>query len=76
LFVFVFCLFFFHLFHHFYIYLHVYTLFQPPPISPPTHTTTASRQNLFQPLLWFCWRENIGDNKKDIVVLLVWDKDR
>jgi hypothetical protein len=26
-------------------------------------------------VLWFCWRENIGDNKKDIAFLLVWDKD-
>jgi hypothetical protein len=36
----------------------------------------TSRQILFHPLLfWFCWRENIRDNKKDIVFLLVWDKD-
>jgi hypothetical protein len=27
------------------------------------------------PLLRFCCRENIGDNKKDIAFLLVWDKD-
>jgi hypothetical protein len=26
-------------------------------------------------ILQFCWRENIRDNKKDIVVLPVWDKD-
>jgi hypothetical protein len=40
----------------------------PPP--------TTSRQNLFHPLvLWFCWREDISDNKKDIAFLLVWDKD-
>jgi hypothetical protein len=25
-------------------------------------------------VLRFCWRENIKDNKKDIVFLLVWDK--
>jgi hypothetical protein len=32
--------------------------------------------NLFSPLvLWFCWRENISENKKDTVFLLVWDKD-
>jgi hypothetical protein len=32
--------------------------------------------NLFWPLvLLFCWRKNIGDNKKDIAFLLVWDKD-
>jgi hypothetical protein len=24
---------------------------------------------------WFCWRQNIRDNKKDIAFLLVWDKD-
>jgi hypothetical protein len=46
----------------------------------PTHTPPAqplaSRQNLFCPhLLQFCWRENIRDNKKDIVFFLVWDKD-
>jgi hypothetical protein len=36
----------------------------------------ASRQNLSCPLvLWFCWRDNIRDNKKDTVFLLVWDKD-
>jgi hypothetical protein len=34
----------------------------------------TSRQNLFHPL-WFCWRENIRDNKKDIVFFLVCDKD-
>jgi hypothetical protein len=33
-------------------------------------------QNLFCPLvLQICWRENIRDNKKDIVFLLVWGKD-
>jgi hypothetical protein len=32
--------------------------------------------NLFCHLvLQFCWRENIRYNKKDIVLLLVWDKD-
>jgi hypothetical protein len=41
-----------------------------PPDSP------ASGQNLFYSfVLWFCWRENINDDKKDIVFLLVWDKD-
>jgi hypothetical protein len=39
------------------------------------HLPTPSVQNLFHPLLWFCWRENIRDNKKDILFLLVWDKD-
>jgi hypothetical protein len=39
--------------------------------SPP-----CSPQFLFCPLLQFCWREDISDNKKDIVFLLAWDKDR
>jgi hypothetical protein len=39
--------------------------------SPPTY-----EQNNSCPLvLQFCWRENIKDNKKDKVFLLVWDKD-
>jgi hypothetical protein len=65
-FLFLFFSFFYFIF--FYIYLHVYTLFGPPLPSPP--------QNLFCPLVyWFCWRENIRDNKKDIAFLLVWGKD-
>jgi hypothetical protein len=31
----------------------------------------ASRQNLFCPFLQFCCREDISNNKKDIVFLLV-----
>jgi hypothetical protein len=64
----------FFLFYHFYIYLHVHTLFGPPT---PSHLPTpASWKNLFCPLfLWFCWRENIRDNKKDIALLLVWGED-
>jgi hypothetical protein len=59
---------FFLLFYHFYIYLHVYTLFVPPPLSP--------WQNRFCPfVLWFHWRENIRDTKQDISFLLVWGKD-
>jgi hypothetical protein len=51
--------------------IYVYTLFVPPFPLPP-----ASVQNLFYPLILpFCWRENIGGNKKDIVFLLLWDKD-
>jgi hypothetical protein len=43
---------------------------------PPPHSTLPSRQNPLHPLfLQFCWRENIRNNKKDIVFLLVWDKD-
>jgi hypothetical protein len=26
-------------------------------------------------LFWFCWRENIRDNNKNIAFFLVWDKD-
>jgi hypothetical protein len=48
----------------------VYTSLVPPPLKTP-----PSRQNLFRPLLWFCWRENIRDNKKDITFLLIWDKE-
>jgi hypothetical protein len=58
----------------------VHTLFRPslppaptPALFPPT--SFASRQNLFIPILQFCWREDIRDNKKDIAFLLVWDKD-
>jgi hypothetical protein len=45
----------------------VYIIWATPP---------RFRQNLFCPLvLWFCWRENIRDNKKNIAFLLVWDKN-
>jgi hypothetical protein len=44
----------------------------PPPTPPTPH---ASRKDLFCPLLQFCWRENIRDNKKGIAFLLAWDKD-
>jgi hypothetical protein len=40
-----------------------------------THTPhTTSGKNLFHPLLWFCWLEKKRDNKKDIELLLAWDK--
>jgi hypothetical protein len=40
------------------------------------HLHPTSRQNLFRPLvLWFCWRENIRDNKKDIVFFASLNKD-
>jgi hypothetical protein len=36
----------------------------------------ASGENLCHPLvLQFCWRKNIGHNKKNIAFLLVWDKN-
>jgi nicotinamide riboside transporter PnuC len=58
------------LFLQFKIYSHVFTLFGPYPHPP------ASSQSLFCSLvLWFCWIENIGDNKKDVAFLLVRDKD-
>jgi hypothetical protein len=63
-----------------FIYSYVHMLFGtslppatcPHPLFP---TPLASRQNLFWPLHWFCFRENIRDNKKDIALLLAWDKD-
>jgi hypothetical protein len=59
-------------FYCFYIYLHVYTLFEPPSPTP----SPASWQNLFCPLvLQFCWRKNLKDNKEKWHFLLVWDKD-
>jgi hypothetical protein len=43
---------------------------------PPCLPSPAFRKNLFHPLvLWFCWRENIRDNKKDMSFLLAWNKD-
>jgi hypothetical protein len=58
----------------------MHTLFGP--LLPPTpcpfllpQTPLISRQNLFCPLLQFCWREDKTNDKKDIVLLLVWDKD-
>jgi hypothetical protein len=51
----------------------IHWLLCPYPNNAPVPTF---KQNLFHPLiLLFCWRENIGDNKKDIALLLVWDKD-
>jgi hypothetical protein len=55
-----------------FIYSYMHTLFRP---SSPHPTLLASRQNLFCPVLQFCWREDISNNKKDIAFLLVWDKD-
>jgi hypothetical protein len=52
---------------------HLSPLPPTPALRPPC--PFASRQNLFCPLLQFCWRENIIDNKKDIAFLLAWDKD-
>jgi hypothetical protein len=58
--------FWFFFFYCFYIYLNAHTLFVLP-----TFWTDLFRP----PILWFCWRENIRDNRRDIVLLLVWDKD-
>jgi hypothetical protein len=62
----------FSLFYQFNIYTRVYILLGPySPFPPPT-----SRQNLFCPfVLQFYCRENIRDNKKGTVFLLVSDKD-
>jgi hypothetical protein len=58
----------------------VHTLFgpfQPPALHPLPLLLTpiASRQDLFCPLLQFCWRVNISNNKNDIAFLLVWEMD-
>jgi hypothetical protein len=46
----------------------------PPNPAPHTHILLGRTCSaLF--ILWFCWRENIGDNKKNTTFLLVWDKD-
>jgi hypothetical protein len=56
------------LFHCFYIYSHVYTLFVPP--------LPCFQAETVPPLvLEFCWRESIGDNKKDSSFLLIWGKN-
>jgi hypothetical protein len=60
---------FIHLFICVYIVWAISCPFPLPPPSPPT--PLALRQNLFCPLLQFCWR----DNKKDMEFLLAWDKD-
>jgi hypothetical protein len=44
-------------------------------LPPHPHHPLSSRQNLFFPLLQFCWRVDISNNKKDTAFLLVWDKD-
>jgi hypothetical protein len=49
--------------------------FVSPPLQTPIPQSPTSRQNLFCPVLWFYWRENIRDNKKGKSFLLVWDKD-
>jgi hypothetical protein len=57
---------------HFCIYLHVYTLFVPPPLFPPVPLFCSEAWGV---VLQFCRRKNIKDNKKNMVFLLVWDKD-
>jgi hypothetical protein len=54
-------------------YMCIHTLFGLLPSSHPPQPPPASGQNLFCPLLPFCWRENIGDSKKGIMFLLIWD---
>jgi hypothetical protein len=75
------CIFFYFLFIYFlsfiiftFTYMCIHGLDHFP--TPPTPSTPTSAQNLFHPLvLQFCWRENIGENKTDISLLLVGDKD-
>jgi hypothetical protein len=61
--------------HYFYFFilslLHLLTTFGPPQHTP----TSASRQNLFAPLVLRFRRENIRYNKKYTACLLVWGKD-
>jgi hypothetical protein len=57
----------------------VYTLFGPPlpPASSLPSTSSLSTSlpgRTCCPLLQFCWRENIRDNKKDIAFLLASTK--
>jgi hypothetical protein len=40
---------------------------------PPAPTPSFQAEPVV--VLWFCWRENIRDNKKDIAFLLASDKD-
>jgi hypothetical protein len=70
--------------YHFCIYLHVYTLFVPPSLPRSDHTlptptptlSFSSRQNLFcPPVLQFYRRKSIKNNKKNMELLLAWDKD-
>jgi hypothetical protein len=58
-------------------FLHLLTCVCIPRLSlPPPRPYPCFRQNLFRPLvLQFCRRQNIKDSKKDMVFLLIWDKD-
>jgi hypothetical protein len=64
-----------------FIHMCIHCLGHISPLLPAPHPVTitpislASSQNLFSPLLQICWREDISNNKKDIVFLLVRDKD-
>jgi hypothetical protein len=68
-------LFFFFLLPFLHLLTCVYIVWSTSPNLLSLPYTPTSGHNLFFPLLWFCWRENIGDNKKDRVFLLVWDRD-
>jgi hypothetical protein len=61
----------FGLFIHLFICAYIVWAISPPSLSS---YPLASRQNLFC-LLQFCWREDVSNNKKNIAVLLVWNKD-
>jgi hypothetical protein len=64
------------IFFFFFLYLYVHALFGtflPPALCPLLlpPTPLASRQNLFCTSLQFYWRDDISNDKKDIVFLLV-----
>jgi hypothetical protein len=71
--------------YHFWIYTCVYIiciifillpLSPPPPIHANTPRGEWGRQNLFHPtVVRFCRRKNIKDKKRNMVFLLVGDKD-
>jgi hypothetical protein len=56
----------------FLFFIHLFSLLLPSlwPL-PISLTPLASRQNLICPLLQFCWRVNISNNKKNKAFLLV-----
>jgi hypothetical protein len=58
-----------------FFFLHLLTCVYIACANPSHPQAPSSRQNLFCPLLRFCWRENLSNSKKDIVFLIIWDED-